>query len=461
MRARIHFFTAALLCAACGEGESEPGTTSAAVTYYRDVKPILEQHCVQCHSDGNIGEGPLTSYEEASLRAPLIAQQVETRTMPPFHAGPGCNEYEHDPSLADETIATLVQWADLGAPAGDPADDPHVTPGEAPALPRVDLELGMAEPYSPDPSVNDDFRCFVLEWPEATTKYVTGFAVAPGNRSTVHHVIGFYANASLAAGFRAADAADPGPGYACSGGPGGMEGATEGGGSGDGGGTGGTGDGGGGGLVKSLGMISAWVPGAAPTEFAEGVGMAIAPGSVIVLQMHYNTLGWDGEPDQSQVELMLADQVDKEAIATFFTDPKWVTQHTMNIEAGDPDATYTFSFDPTLFYSGGKPFTIYSSGLHMHTRGTSANLRIERGGGAPDECLLDVPSWDFNWQGAYDLVEPVEFSPGDKLRIECHWDNTAANQPIVGGMQLPAQDLNWGEGTTAEMCLAAVFITPE
>jgi hypothetical protein len=43
--------------------------------------------------------------------------------------------------------------------------------------------------------------------------------------------------------------------------------------------------------------------------------------------------------------------------------------------------------------------------------------------------------------------------PGDRLRIECHWDNTLDNQPIVDGEPLQPVDLNWGEGTTDEMCV--------
>jgi hypothetical protein len=92
----------------------------------------------------------------------------------------------------------------------------------------------------------------------------------------------------------------------------------------------------------------------------------------------------------------------------------------------------------------------------MHTRGTSATLDTLRADGG-DECLLDIPRWDFNWQFPYRLVEPTTLNPGDKLRITCHWDNSPQNQPAVDGMPMAPGDLNWGEGTGDEMCLGAIY----
>jgi hypothetical protein len=54
----------------------------------------------------------------------------------------------------------------------------------------------------------------------------------------------------------------------------------------------------------------------------------------------------------------------------------------------------------------------------------------------------------------------VRFSPGDELRIECHWDNSPENQPIVGGQQQVPQDVGWGEGTSDEMCLGGFYVAP-
>ncbi|HMJ11696.1 MAG TPA: monooxygenase, partial [Polyangiaceae bacterium] len=69
------------------------------------------------------------------------------------------------------------------------------------------------------------------------------------------------------------------------------------------------------------------------------------------------------------------------------------------------------------------------------------------------ECLLRVNDYDFSHQETFLLKNPVTLHTGDQLRVECHWDNTAANQPIINGQQQTPRDVNWGEGTTDEMCL--------
>jgi hypothetical protein len=85
----------------------------------------------------------------------------------------------------------------------------------------------------------------------------------------------------------------------------------------------------------------------------------------------------------------------------------------------------------------------------MHTHGTSARFDIHRGGEATNkECMLDIPSWDFHWQGAYPFKTAKTFNPGDTLYLECHFDNSKGTT-----------DLNWGEGTGDEMCLGAFYVT--
>ena len=97
----------------------------------------------------------------------------------------------------------------------------------------------------------------------------------------------------------------------------------------------------------------------------------------------------------------------------------------------------------------------------MHLRGVQTTLDILRGGStSTDACLLDIPHWDFHWQGMYTLEQPVTFNPGDQLQLTCHWNNTDANQPkYPDGGQMAATDLNWGEGTQDEMCLGLLYVT--
>jgi hypothetical protein len=58
------------------------------------------------------------------------------------------------------------------------------------------------------------------------------------------------------------------------------------------------------------------------------------------------------------------------------------------------------------------------------------------------------------------LREPVTLFPNDELYVECHFDNTAANQITVNDVRLPPRDVAWGDKTTDEMCLGNVLIAP-
>ena len=135
---------------------------------------------------------------------------------------------------------------------------------------------------------------------------------------------------------------------------------------------------------------------------------------------------------------------------------EWIMD-TMKIPAFAPDTMHSFAFDPTPFLSGGKPFLMYSANLHMHQLGTRAKLSLQRKDGSED-CLLDIPRWNFHWQGSYGFPAPKVVNPGDKVYLECHWDNTPPMQPIVDGKAQMPKDVFWGEGTTDEMCLGGFYM---
>ena len=86
----------------------------------------------------------------------------------------------------------------------------------------------------------------------------------------------------------------------------------------------------------------------------------------------------------------------------------------MPIPTSETDVEHSYTFDPTILLSGGKPFMMYSVGFHMHRLGTRGLAKIQRQDGK-EECLLKIDNWDFNWQGPYYLKAPVQFNPGDKL----------------------------------------------
>ena len=262
----------------------------------------------------------------------------------------------------------------------------------------------------------------------------------------MHHVIAFLIDPDEVDAYHAMDDAEDGPGYTCFGGPTSDEEDTG----------------------AGVRQLAGWVPGAKTAAFPAGTGVSIEPGSALVLQMHYNTVSADPQPDQTSVALQLAGDVDRPALIQLVTDPEWLDNGGMPIPAGDASVTHTAELDLPLFVAvlGGadigvaydEPFAIHSVNLHMHELGVRARTSILRADGTED-CLLGIDDWDFNWQGSYRLAQPIVMQPEDRLILECEWDNSAANQPIIDGVQAEPIDVQWGEGTRDEMCLAGVYIT--
>ena len=95
-------------------------------TFTRDVVPILQESCQNCHRPQGMAPMPLVTYEQVKPFAPLIKYKTSNRTMPPWHIDRniGIQTYKNDRSLSDQEIATLSAWADAGAPEGDAADMP-------------------------------------------------------------------------------------------------------------------------------------------------------------------------------------------------------------------------------------------------------------------------------------------------------------------------------------------------
>ena len=437
----------AVCVVAIGLAGCDTATDSPAPpTWHADIKPIVQSRCANCHYAGGIGPFDFTTYTSAKTAAKLIKAQTGARAMPPWGAAP-LRHYRFNPRLDDGQIALIAAWADAGAPEGDAAAKPTAVPDVSPKLSRSDEKLEMPVAYTPQKEP-DDYRCFLLPWKRTDTVYVTGFAALPGNTAVVHHIAAYLFNPEKGADygkiFTDLDAKEPGPGYTCFGGPTGDSGA----------------------LVPTIQQLAQWVPGARGTDFPEGTGIEVKPGAFIVLQIHYNTNAAGPQPDKTSIELRVDKAVKNPAAYAPFLNALWPTDPTsMLIKNGNAAAEHSYTADPRgLFkqFVGGlnidNGFDIHSVLLHMHELGKSALVTVQHKDGSAT-TLLDIPTYDFNWQRVYWLQEPVRFKDGDQLKVICRWDNTASNQPVYGGKQKVAADVKWGEGTNDEMCVANLYIS--
>jgi hypothetical protein len=425
--------------AACGGGTSGDDIVGddvvpSAKTYFQDVKPIVDAKCTMCHVADGIAPFPLDTFEEVADRAAAVKDAIIDGIMPPWPPNDSCNSYYGNRSIDDAQKQTIIDWVDEGAQVGDAAHPGAPLDVEQIRLTRVDQTLAMPVEYTTTATTQDpdDYRCFVIPWEETGTTYITGFRARPGNARIVHHVAVFLAEPGQVATYNSLDSSEAGPGYTCFGGSGGP----------------------------SRTLVGTWVPGQLGSDFPAGSGLQVAQGSALILQVHYNVVTTAAAPDLTTLEFKLDSTVNKVAETLPFTNPTWLSSpSSMLIPAGEPDVMHQVQFDPS-FFLGLSTFDIYAAGLHMHQLGTRAKLELVHGDGSPNTCLLQIDDWNFHWQGGYGLRTPVRFSPGDQLRIECHWDNTPENQPFVGGEQQAPRDVGWGEGTSDEMCLGGFYVAP-
>ena len=119
---------AVLLGPSTSAAQSSPGP--AQVTYTKDIAPILQRSCENCHRPDGVAPMPMTTYEEVRPWARAIKQRTaigpHAGVMPPWYMEKniGIQSFKNDPSLSDEEVAKVAKWADSGAPRGNPADMP-------------------------------------------------------------------------------------------------------------------------------------------------------------------------------------------------------------------------------------------------------------------------------------------------------------------------------------------------
>ncbi|HJZ72843.1 MAG TPA: hypothetical protein VKE51_13955 [Vicinamibacterales bacterium] len=167
---------------------------SPTPTFAKDVAPIFQKSCQTCHHPGTSAPMSLVTYEEVRPWAKSIRQRVANREMPPWHLDKtvGIRHYKNDRSLSDDEIATVVRWADNGAPMGNPADMPP------PLAFRPETDWFIGEPDLKVTTPNDftmyangpdwwidQFADVVLD----EDRWIKAMEIKPSNPKVVHHVV--------------------------------------------------------------------------------------------------------------------------------------------------------------------------------------------------------------------------------------------------------------------------------
>jgi hypothetical protein len=374
---------------------------AATPTFSKDVAPILFEHCVTCHRPGDIGPMALLTYDQVRPWAKAIRSEVALGRMPPWHATQPHGVFSNDRRLSDHDRATLLAWAEGGAPEGDPKDLPAAprfadgweigTPDAVITMPRAfKVPAWTAVPY----------QYFAIATGFADDKWVQAIEVRPGARSVVHHVVITCRAPGDAREQEAFTQAFPETTF----------------------------------LTHGVTPIAVVVPGTNVIKFPSGSALKIKAGSILTLQIHYNARDEPAE-DMTSVGLIFAKE-----------PPRLEIQHGVFVNMqfvllpGAPDT----EVDSAIEFS--QDAHIWGLGQHTHLRGKSWEYRMVYPDGRR-QVILSIPHYDPNWQTYYQFATPVAAPKGARLEAVAHFDNSE-NNPLNPD---PRAAVRWGEQTWQEM----------
>lgn len=408
---------AALTAALIGGSAIGVAQTKTTPTFTKDVAPILNKNCVSCHREGDIAPMSLLTYEQARPWAKSIRERVARGQMPPWHADAPKGTFSNDRRLGEAEKATLIAWADAGAPQGNPKDLPQAPKfTEGWEIGKPDVVLTMAKPYAVPANGTIAYQYFTIPTNFTEDKWVQAIEVKPGVRSVVHHILVFSKPPQNSPDAKSSDSfMQVVPKMAAFKRPDGTEATSA--------------------FAGAPGtLIATTAPGTNAMIYSPGDAMKVPAGSTLILQVHYTANG-KGETDQSSVGMIFAKQPPQREIHN-----SAIMNPMMKIGAGVSDQ----AIDTAVEFAQDSHITALFP--HTHLRGKSWEYRLIYPDGR-SQVILSVPKYDFNWQTYYIYSQPLAVPKGSRLEATAHYDNSVNNPSNPD----PKIDVRWGEQTWQEM----------
>jgi peroxiredoxin len=372
------------------KGDAIAFASDTAISYAKDIVPILEARCVTCHQEGGIAPFAMSNHQMVQGWSPMIREVLYTKRMPPGQIDKQyVNDFHDVNHITVAEAQTLVHWIDDGAKNTD-GTDPLAE--FSPVLQKwnygePDMVVKIPAQQIPATGVQD-YRNLQVPLNLDKDVWVKAVEFVPGDTTVLHHIIAFAYGPNGVSEFEV--------------------------------------------LNQGIGL-GAYAPGNAVNTYPENSGFPLKAGGGLLLQMHYTTSGKETE-DASEIGLYLWDEPPaRQVLGGSAADleinvPPFSTKEMV--------ATKKFRKDSYLTMLG----------PHMHYRGYDANFKLVYPDGKTEE-ILNVPNYQFNWQKVYDFKDPKFIPAGTEMVFTGSFDNTEMN-PFNPD---PSQTLSWGEQTWQEM----------
>jgi hypothetical protein len=423
MLARLMTFGAVLAFTAPSLAADTP---AKPVTFSRDVAPILQAKCQECHQPNSIAPMSLITYQDVRPWARSIKERVALRQMPPWHIdrSVGVQKFKNDMSLSDEQVDTIVRWVDEGAVQGDPRDlpppRPLVTDNEWKAVKDgfgpPDLVIKSSE-YTMPAQRQDVWYRPMSDIPISEPRWARLVEIRPTNlkgRRIIHHSIAYLVlnNDPAAVNIGTANGPDR------------FGGADD--------------------LVNRRPQLMEWAIGKGYDLFRPDTGKLILPGEKISWDQHIHAIGEEITAG-SEIGIWFypkGQEPKKRSYLVGFTGLR--QRGFLDIPPNSVSATEGFTVlkENTL---------ITNFQPHFHLRGKAMQVEaILPDGGT--QILSYVGNFNFNWMTNYiyaDDAAPL-LPKGTVIHVSAWYDNTAANKNNPD----PEQWVGYGDRTVDEMAHA-------
>ncbi len=404
-------------------------------TFSRDIAPILYKHCAGCHHANDIAPMSLLTYQEVRPWAAAIKEAVVTRKMPPWMADPHVGRWSNDSSLTEAEIAAIKAWVEGGKLEGDAKElPPKPVFAEGWRVGKPDMVISIPR-FKLEGKGPDEYSYVTVPTNFTEDRWVVAAELRPGNRKIVHHAHVFVIEEG---GQQAHAKADPAEEYGkwlrinegtlsfirpdapvindgCARDDNGVfPGAQQ----------------------NDLGsLISSYLPGREPDVYPEGTARLIKAGAKLNFQIHYSRATGKTEYDETSVGLIFAKEPPKTVARRID-----LSNHMFLIPANDPnhEVTECHTFQKDLYITSLTP--------HMHLRGKAMKIEVTYPDGRT-KPLLNVPTYNFNWQITYRAAEPIFIPKGTRLKITAHFDNSR-NNPLNPDS---TKAVRWGAASETEM----------
>jgi hypothetical protein len=391
-------------------------------TFAKDVAPILQEKCQECHHTGSMAPMSLVTYEETRPWAKAIRERVITRQMPPWHIDPtvGVQKFKNDMSLSAAQIDTIVRWVDQGAPLGDRKDMPAPRQWANSDQWKAATELGP-----PDIVIKSDAWTMPAHhqdvWWRPTSdigltepRWVRAVEMRPGSvagRKITHHAVAYLAQDDPASV---------------------LSGSTD--------------------DLRGRAMLMEWAVGKGYDLYRPDTGKLLLPGSKISFDVHYHAVGEEIR-DDVELGIWLYPKGQEPKYRTYLTGFQAIKGQDRNRLVDIPPNTVTVSQQVTVLKQAAM---LENFQPHMHLRGKAMLVEAILPTGAT-EVVSYVGKFNFNWMTNYiyaDDAAPM-FPKGTMIRVTAWYDNTSANPNNPD----PDQWVGFGDRTVDEMGHAWMNVT--